>query len=236
MTIRRPAPKSIRELEIRAQALVGHNIGEVAAALAIPLPENPKRAKGFVGTLLEYALGADPTAQDNPDFPNLEVELKSIPISTHGRPAESTFVCSIKMIDADQQTWESSRLRRRLGCVLFIPVQSAKTAPLPQRLFGQPVLWRPSPAQQQLLRADWEELIGYIGAGQSNSLSGHRGQILQVRPKASTSRERVLAPGDKGPESVLPLGFYLRACFTNQILMNATDKTLNNTEDQQRID
>ena len=219
MALRRPPPTSLRELEIRATALAGHTIAEVASALGVRLPLEPRRSKGFIGTLLEVALGADADAHDGPDFVALGIELKSIPVGPNGRPAESTFVCSIRMGSADQEAWESSRLRRRLAQVLFVPVQSARVAPLPARRFGRPVFWSPCVEEQQLLRADWEELIGTIGAGHGDTLSARQGRILQVRPKASSSRERILAPGGDGPQHTLPLGFYLRASFTAGVLV-----------------
>lgn len=219
--MRRPPPLTLRELEIRADALQGRTVGELAAALARPVPAETRRAKGFVGALVEAALGADAAAGDGPDFPALAVELKSVPVGTNGRPVESTFVCSITMATADTESWRTSRLRRRLRCVLWIPVESARLAPLADRRFGRPLLWSPNAKDEELLRADWEHLVGAVGAGRSGSLSAREGRILQVRPKASSSRVRTLAPGPDGPERTLPLGFYLRARFTAAILARA---------------
>lgn len=219
--LRRPPPGSVRELEIRAEALAGHTIGELAGAIGMPLPAEPRRAKGYVGSLLEHALGADADAADGPDFAALGVELKSIPIGRGGRPAESTFVCSITMADADRAEWARSRLRRRLARVLFVPVESARAAPLGERRLGRSVLWTLAPEEDELLRADWEHLMGAIGAGRAGGLSAREGRALQVRPKASTARVRTMAPGADGPQRALPLGFYLRAAFTSAVLARA---------------
>jgi DNA mismatch repair protein MutH len=216
--LRRPPPVTLRELVVRAEALEGHSVAQVARALQMPLPAEPARAKGFVGTLLEHALGADPEAADGPDFPQLGVELKSIPLGSCGRPAESTFVCSIRMADAALESWESSRLRRRLARVLFVPIEAARVRPLAARRFGRALLWVPPPADEALLRADWEDLMGAIGAGRAGTLTAREGCALQVRPKASTSSVRRLAPGPDGPQRSLPLGFYLRAKFTARVL------------------
>jgi len=205
---------------VRAAALEGRSIGEIAAALGTPLPLEPRRAKGFVGTLLERALGADAAAGDGPDFASLAIELKSLPVRG-GRPAESTFVCSIRMATADDETWATSRLRRRLARVLFLPVDAASVAPLPERRVAAAVLWSPSPADEALLRGDWEDLMGAIGAGRGGTLTAREGRVLQVRPKAATARVRTVAVGVDGPERTLPLGFYLRATFTGAILAAA---------------
>lgn len=217
---RRPPPLTERELVVRAEALVGRTIGEVAVALGIPLPAAPRRAKGFVGTLLEHALGADAAAGDGPDFAALGIELKSLPVRG-GRPAESTFVCSIRMATAADETWSTSRLRRRLGRVLFVPVDAARVASLPERRIAAAVLWSPSSDEEALLRGDWEDLMGAIGSGRGGTLTAREGRVLQVRPKAATSRVRTLAAGADGLERTLPLGFYLRAAFTSGILGSA---------------
>jgi DNA mismatch repair protein MutH len=199
---------------VRAQALAGCQVGELAAALGVPLPEQPRRAKGFVGQLVELALGADPLAYTRPDFPDLGVELKTLPVNACGVPSESTFCCSIAMADAAHAHWESARLRHRLGCVLWLPVHSAAVAQLCERRFGRALLWEPSDAQWQQLRADWEELMGSIGAGLGGQLSARIGVILQVRPKAAHAQVRCVGEGPDGLQSLLPLAFYLRRSFT----------------------
>ena len=199
---------------MRAQALGGCRVDTLAAALGVPLPAQPQRAKGFVGQLVELALGADPQAHTRPDFPDLGVELKTLPVGDRGVPSQSTFCCSIAMAEAAHAHWETSRLRRRLGCVLWLPVHSAAVAPLAERRFGRAHLWEPTQSQWQQLRTDWEELMGSIGAGLGGQLSARIGSILQVRPKAAHAQVRCVGEGPDGLQALLPLAFYLRRGFT----------------------
>ncbi len=221
--IRRPEPQSLPELRVRAEALAGHTIGGLANALKISVPTSNVRSKGFIGQLVERALGADPKAGPTPDFSGLGVELKTIPVNAEGRPTETTFCCSIKMSHADQELWESSRLKLRLSRVLWVPVESAKTAALCDRRIGRPVLWSPSQAQLNCLAADWEHLMGAIGSGRGGTLSAREGEVLQVRPKAANAAVRTVAPGARGMEMTLPLGFYLRIPFTASILVGGSN-------------
>ncbi len=200
---------------VRARALVGRSVRELAGALSVALPGDSRRAKGFVGQLVELALGADPDAGERPDFVALGVELKTLPLNARGLPSESTFCCSIALEHAELARWESSRLRQRIARVLFVPMDGAKIAALPDRRFHAPVIWSPSPAQEELLRGDWRELIGRLGAGLP--VSAHLGQVLQVRPKARDSRVRVSAVGEERS----PVAFYLRARFTAQLLQRS---------------
>ena len=218
---RHATPRSIAELMVRAGALRGFTVACLARALGASLPDHSRNAKGCVGKLVEHALGADPQAYTQPDFPALGVELKTIPVNAAGTPVESTFCCSVAMAQADTACWESSTLRQRLAHVLFVPVLAPKGAPLAARVFGQARLWRPSSVQQTALRQDWEDLMGKIGAGQSGHLGANVGQVLQVRPKAAHARVRTLGHGPSGIEAVHPLAFYLRATFTAALLRDA---------------
>ncbi|OGQ87456.1 MAG: hypothetical protein A2289_26665 [Deltaproteobacteria bacterium RIFOXYA12_FULL_58_15] len=219
---RLPAPQTTEELRVRALALAGHTVAEVAARLQVALPTKPGHSKGFIGSLAELALGADPTARDRPDFPALGVELKTVPVNAVGYPVESTFCCKIAMATADREEWETSRLRQRLHTVLWLPVEKDQLAGLGNRRFGRARLWTPSATQTDLLQADWEDLIGALGAGRVPS--AHEGKILQLRPKAANRKGRALSPGDGGTIMALPLGFYLRARFTATILLTPENR------------
>ena len=222
----RPAPESLAELRLRAEALMGFRVGELASALGMVVPRSNLRSKGFIGQLVERALGADPGAGPRPDFVDLGVELKTIPVNREGKPTETTFCCSIRMADADREVWEDSRLRLRLQQVLWVPVESARLAPLEERRIGRAVLWRPTEAQGRSLRSDWEDLMGAIGSGRGGTLTAREGEALHVRPKAANAGVRTMAPGEEGVQLTLPLGFYLRTSFTGEILATGSNAGL----------
>lgn len=217
-TRRQPEPTSVAELLVRAQALEGFTVSQLAGQLGFVVPTDNVRSKGFVGQLVERALGADPKAGELPDFPGLGVELKTIPVRPDGKPAESTFICSIHMESADRDEWETSRLYRRLKNVLFLPLDSSKVAPLGQRRFARAILWQPVEAEWRILQNDWEDLMGAIGSGRGGTLSAREGAVLQVRPKASDASVRTISPGPEGVQMSLPLGFYMRAHATFLLL------------------
>jgi len=219
----RPAPGSLAELRLRAEALMGFTVGELAAALRMEVPQSNLRSKGFIGQLVERALGADPKAGPRPDFVDLGVELKTIPVNPEGKPTETTFCCSIKMAQADRERWEESRLRLRLQRVLWVPVESARLASLGERRIGRAVLWSPTFEQSALLRSDWEDLMGAIGSGRGGTLTAREGEVLHVRPKAANASVRTMAPGGEGVQLTLPLGFYLRTSFTGAILVKGSN-------------
>lgn len=212
-------PVSEAELCERARRLAGSSLGELAASLGTGAPSDLKRAKGWVGGLLERALGAAAASRAVPDFELLGVELKTLPVSHQGRPLESTFVCTIPLTAIGDVEWAQSRVRRKLARVLWLPIQGERQIPVAERRIGAAMLWSPSPEEEAQLRDDWEELAGRIGRGEAESITGHLGKVLQVRPKAASSRSRRLSFDAEGvPYAALPRGFYLRATFTEAIL------------------
>jgi DNA mismatch repair protein MutH len=212
-------PVSEGELVERARAIAGQPLEALATSVGLRAPADLRRAKGWVGQLVERLLGASAASRDEPDFCEIGVELKTLPVDRHGRPVESTLVCTIAMRELESIPWEQSRVRRKLARVLWLPVEGERSMAVGARRVGTALLWSPSAEQEAALRFDWEELAGIIGRGGIESLTGHMGRHLQVRPKAAHSRVRRAALDDEGGLiATMPRGFYLRAGFTAAIL------------------
>lgn len=212
-------PTSEAQLFARASDLSGRTLGEVAARFDRVAPPDLRRAKGWVGQLLEHALGATARSRATPDFEELGVELKTIPVRVDGVPCESTFVCTIDLAGIGSVEWEASLVKRKLSRVLWVPVTGERDVPVEARRIGTPLLWSPSEDEASALRHDWEELCAFIGRGDVEMLSGHLGRYLQVRPKAADGRSRRRGIDRDGASiPTLPRGFYLRARFTARIL------------------
>ncbi len=212
-------PKSEAELIVRARALAGERLGDVARSQGLDSPPDLRRAKGWAGSLIERALGAGSASKAQPDFAELGVELKTLPVNWRGRPCESTFVCTIDLLRIGDGEWQDSLVREKLAKVLWVPIQGDRDIPPSERRIGEPLLWSPTLEEEAELRFDWEELAGLIGRGDVERISGHLGRSLQVRPKAADSRSRRRGnDGDGVVFAALPRGFYLRASFTRRIL------------------
>lgn len=213
------SPKTEQDLLCLAQSLAGLMFGELAEELGISVPENLKRDKGWVGTLIETALGANAGSKAEQDFAHLGIELKTIPVDCQGRPLETTFVSLAPLIQNTGITWHSSHVRHKLSKVLWIPIEGKRDIPVAQRRIGQPILWQPNYEQEQRLKQDWEELMEYIVFGRLDEISARIGEVLQLRPKGANSKAVTKGIGKNGEViDTLPLGFYLRKNFTYEIL------------------
>lgn len=211
-------PQSEQELLDRARQLAGLTLAQLAERMHFPL-RDPHRAKGWVGQLLEKSLGATAGSLAEPDFQHIGVELKTLPLNQHGKPKESTYVCTVPLLRSGQMDWETSWVRNKLHRVLWLPLEADTSLSLGERHIGNALLWSPDRAQEQVLRQDWEELMEMVCTGQIDQVTSHMGNYLQIRPKGANARSLVQGFDAEGqPVKTLPRGFYLRTCFTQQIL------------------
>lgn len=213
-------PQDEQALLRRCQQIAGKSLAELSLDFPDPMPPKLLNSKGWIGKLIEWHLGAPSFNTAGPDFINLGIELKTLPINAQGNPQESTFVCTAPWTEtAEQQIWENSRVWQKLKCVLWVPVEADPQLPLEKRRVGNAILWRPDFHTEQQLRADWEELMNMLLLGHDETLSAHFGTYLQIRPKALNSQIRrsvVDANGDT--QMRVPKGFYLRSILTKKIL------------------
>lgn len=204
---------------MRARALEGVSIRELLRKLGFEASSDPVRTKGSAGETVERALGASGGSSKVHDFPELGVELKTIPITEEGTPLESTYVCTLSLADAESQEWETSWVRAKLARVLFVPHIGPHGIAWQERVIGRPLLWSPTEEQTSVLRGDFDDVVGLIGVGRIEELTAHRGRWLQVRPKARDGSVRTIAWGSDGEAiATVPRGFYLRARFTGALL------------------
>ncbi len=213
------APQSSTELLARCNELAGKTLGQIAASLGLAVPDNLQRHKGWVGALFEQALGADAGSRAEPDFIGLGIEMKTLPLNKSGLPKESTYVCTVSMQQNGALDWHQSWIRRKLSCVLWVPVEADHSIPLSERYVGQAWLWQPNAAQEAQLQRDWEELMDRVVLGGQAEITAKEGEYLQIRPKAAHGRivsTGISAEGLK--DKVNPKGFYLRPSFTRLLL------------------
>ncbi len=210
-------PQSEQELLKRCEIISGKTINEIAILQNEKAPSNLTSAKGWMGQLLEYTLGANAKSKPEPDFIDIGVELKTIPISIDCKPLESTYICNINLSNIHTENWETSLVKKKISRVLWVPIIADPI--IANRRIGAPLLWSPSISDWQTIQNDWQELTDLIAMGSVEEIHGALGTYLQVRPKAANSKSRCLGINKEGGSSqTLPRGFYLRALFTEKIL------------------
>lgn len=191
----------------RARSLAGRKVASLGR----------REHKGGVGELIELALGLVPSSAPEPDVLTLGIEVKTLPVED-GRVRESTWVCSASPASLVEERWATSRVRKKLARVLWVPVE-AGAVPVAERRVGTAFLWSPDEDEEALLRADWEDLADLVAQGLGFAVSARRGRALQLRPKAKNASVRRAALDVEGERYLAaPQGFYLRRAFTQAIV------------------
>lgn len=215
----RTPPHSADELLQRARQLAGLPLRTIAAQFELTVPADLRRDKGWLGQLIEHALGASSGSLAQPDFPELGIELKTLPFGHDGLPTESTWVCTAHLLPGELPDWSHSLVRAKLAHVLWLPVEDRDEIPLAERRIGSAFLWQPDVRIDAQLQRDYEEIAEKIQLGEVESISAHHGEYLQLRPKAANASILTDAIGPDGVlVKTLPRGFYLRRSFTSKIL------------------
>jgi DNA mismatch repair protein MutH len=200
----------------RADALAGWTLGEVAARFAWRPPPDLRRHKGWIGVLLEMVLGATAGSRALPDFPELGIELKTVPVDLRGVPRQSTFVCTAPLGDLGDR-WDTCWVKKKLARVLWVPVIG--DGPPGERVIGGSVMWSADASEAKVLQADWEHLVELVVRGELDQITGRRGTALQLRPKGRNADDASWMLDEEGEwVRAQDRAFYLRASFTGALL------------------
>ncbi|MFT4059148.1 MAG: DNA mismatch repair endonuclease MutH [Legionella sp.] len=214
-----PPPRSEDELLERCSRIVGLSFAQLCLSLGLFIPENPDQRKGWIGQVIEFALGSDAKNLSVPDFQGLGVELKTLPLAASAKPTESTFITTIPLLTIHQQKWNTSQCFAKLRRVLWLPVEGDTRIPYSQRRIGEGFLWSPNREDEEILAADWNYLSSQISLGCLETLDATAGEYLQVRPKAANGKSLCYCFDSEGNKvRTLPRGFYLRSSFTAKIV------------------
>lgn len=157
---------------------------------------------------------------DDVDDPRSGVELKTLPFRVdddgQARVLEATYVTAATAADLVRETWATSRVKKKLTRVLFVPIERPRVGP---GRIGTSFLYAPDDATLAVLRRDWEDLADLVARGLGFAITARRGIILHLRPKARDAsvltRARVV---DDDDVALRPQGFYLRRSFTQSLV------------------
>jgi DNA mismatch repair protein MutH len=208
-------PINETELLERCQVIEGMSFSQLAGMVGMRIPDTPTQRKGWAGQALELVLGASAGSRAEPDFVNLGIELKTLPLNHSGKPSESTFVTTIPLLTVHRQTWKTSQCFAKLRRVLWVTLEGDRDIPFHHRRMGRAILWSPEEAVERVLADDWAELTWMIGTGRLEEIDASMGEYLQVRPKGANAKSLCYGFDEAGNKTLtLPRGFYLRSRFT----------------------
>lgn len=212
-------PENFEELINRLNFIVGKSLTLLAESANVPMPIDTLHGKGFAGELIEKCLGASAANQSIPDFPELGVELKTIPVDDSLSPLESTFLCYAPLNDIRHYAFESSPLYSKITRVLFVLVRASRDLDFNDRIVLGYFFYTPSMEELNILRNDFNELYEMVKTGNVEKITARIGQIIQMRPKGANGKVLTECIGPNGEIiRTRPRGFYMRRAYTKKLI------------------
>lgn len=209
-------PSNLQELKYRLDKLKGVYLKDICQALDIKMPENSVKAKGFSGQIIEYILGADAKTLPLPDFTNLNIELKTLPVDENLKPLESTFICHANLKPTSYVAFENSTLYHKLKCILFVLIKAPRDVDFSLRQIIGYYFFMPNKDELSIIKEDYEELMDMVMQGNAHKINARFGTIIQMRPKAASGRDITQIIDSNGHIAYTrPRGFYMRRSFTH---------------------
>ncbi len=213
------APQNFEELILRLNTIVGKSIETLAKNYSLTVPVSPLHGKGFVGELMEICLGATAKNKSIPDFPDLDLELKTLPVDSSLKPLESTFITYAPLDNIRFLTFERSSLYAKLKRMLFVVILATRELNYAERKVLGYFFYTPEPQDLSQIKGDYEEIYEQITTGNIEQISAKYGTIVQLRPKCSNGRDLTRCIGPDGKNILTrPRGFYLRRTFTAELI------------------
>lgn len=212
-------PTSPESIESFAKRLVGHSLREMLA-LDAPVTYQAGGGKGNLGDIVERSyFGIHPGNVSAPDFTEAGVELKTTPLKRRGTSFRAKERLVLQMIDYEEvhkQGWQTSTFlaKNKLLLLMFYLWENG-VAPL-DYVFKIARLWSFPEADLEIIRDDWEKIVGKIRAGRAHELSERDTRYLAACTKAATGADRRSQPFSL--EEARPRAFSLKASYMNFVI------------------
>lgn len=214
-------PKTKEELITRLDLITGRSLSELAVLAGTDSPYNNSAGKGFAGQLTELYLGAAAGNLSEPDFIELGIELKTLPVGFDLMPAESTFLCMADLSPERFIPFEHSALYHKLKNILFVILLAPKGAKIVERRILGYFFFTPSEEQFKLFEQDYNEFNELILNASAREIDASNGNIIQMRPKGAGSQDYIRVRDESGNfTTTYPRAYYLRPFFTKQLMAN----------------
>lgn len=212
-------PKSVAELCARLDNLLGRSVAELSSLAGINTPYNNTSGKGFTGLLLEIFLGANARSLPEPDFIDLGIELKSLPVGFNLSPNEDTYLSMADINPERHIPFEHSSLYSKVRDILFVVVLAPRGLKISERRIMGYFFFRPNDEQMKVFKQDYDEFNELILSSRAREITGSLGNYIHMRPKGRKNDATVAIRDENGELTyTYSRGYYLRKSFTKELL------------------
>lgn len=208
---------TIEELRARAKELNGKYIAELH-------PKLYTKDKGAIGKIIEeFGFGIKNNSESRPDFAEIGVELKVVPLKTNSKGLsvkERTKVCLINFNQIVQSKWENSHAKNKLNHVLFVFFHYNKDNHLQSQIKDFYLFELKNQLEEPIIQSDWERTKQLVLAGRAHQLSESQNKILAASrsgPGGLDLSKHPPQPNTSIQERAPQRSFSLKPSYTNVI-------------------
>jgi DNA mismatch repair endonuclease MutH len=201
------------ELQRKFRRFIGRTVGEVARELEV----KASVAKNYAAwVVMKAVLDASPLPAS--EFKLVGPTVRVPRVGPDLLPYEAVSFPAFRHMELAEETWEDSALLSYVEHMLIAPILGAAKETQPDAcVIQEPVYWRPTAEQLELIETEWTRFRDLVAAGKADSLPREsQTSAIHVRPHAQDSTDRDPTPGGG---SQMKKSFWLNKRFVQQILI-----------------
>jgi DNA mismatch repair protein MutH len=209
--------KTIEELRNRAESLKGKFISELK-------PNIDVKDKGAIGKIIEeFGFGLKNNSDAQPDFLEVGVELKVVPLKTSGKGLsvkERTKICSINYNFIIDSNWETSNAKHKLDHILFVFYEYNKIVHLNSQIKDFYFFELKNQLAEPIIQLDWKRTKQFVIEGKAHELSETQNKILAASRSGAGGLDDSKHPAQPNiifQERAPQRSFSLKPSYTNVI-------------------
>ena len=197
----------------RFSPFVGRSVDDVGEQLGA----KKSGAKSYAAAVARLIFGAKSFKTEIKQFAEMGLTPRTTRVNATLFPYEATSFPAFSYMGLLEEVWEDSDLLAQVEYMLFLPiVGNRKETPQGKCVFGSPRFWRPSAADIELMRREWEVFRLEIRQGRAKNLTpASDTTALHVRPHARNALDTDAAPR---VGQVTKKSFWLNKDFVAQIV------------------
>ena len=212
------APLTEKELLKRAMKLAGKHIEEFRRPFDRLFDDSTKNSHGYFGKIMEIYLGASANNLPIPDFPNLNIELKTLPLNNKMLPKNDIKICSTSFFPIETNyCWSKSLVKIKIKKILLVPFQSGESLTYYKKKICRPFLFQLGD-YEKIIKQDYENIIECLFLGKLGLIPRNLGKYLVLKSSSSNKNLTNYINSDQELVRTNFVGFYLKKSFLKRIM------------------
>lgn len=183
-----------------------------------------RRSKSYAANVIYHALGLMERESNTKEFKNVNINIKTVRCNPGLKPINTMSLRGYRYDEIIEEEWDNSKLKSDIENILMVVLTMPRKGAAQENSILETVLLHiPTDEDMKIIENDWKTIVSLIKENKADKLTGHIGQIVQTRPKAANSQDKISAPGG---HMLVKKGFFIRTEYLQGILNKYMDTIL----------